>query len=73
MTRAVEPPRRRRLNQDEKRELRAADAQLFAKKYGRKSQKGVEPNDRKYDREFGERLKQIEPDELDRLLRHGEE
>lgn len=63
----------RKLNIDEKRALRAASLQLFVKDYGRKAQKGVEPNDRKYSREVERIAKRLPPDELDALLRDGEQ
>ena len=40
----------------------------FQKQYTRKSQKGVEPNDRKYDRKFEQKLKKMDPVELSELL-----
>ena len=68
------PPKRKRLNLAEKRALRAAEAQLFVQRYGRKAQKGgVEPNDRKYGRETERALKRLDPTELDRLMRDDEE
>lgn len=63
----------RKLNADEKRALRAADLQKFVKDYGRQAQKGVEPNDRKYSRDVERLAKHLAPDELDALLRDGEE
>lgn len=36
-----------------------------------KAQKGAEPNDRKYDRKFEEKVKRISPEELNELL-YGE-
>ena len=59
----------RKLNRDEKRALRASSLALFLKSYGRRSQKGVEPNDRRYDRQEEEAIKRLSPDELDALLR----
>jgi hypothetical protein len=63
----------RKLNVDEKRALKAASLQLFVKAYGRKAQKRVEPNDRKYSREIEQIAKRLPPDELDALLRDGEQ
>lgn len=63
----------RKLNIDEKRALKAASLQLFVKDYGRKAQKGVEPNDRRYSREVEQIAKRLPPDELDALLRDGEQ
>ena len=63
---------KKKLNQDEKRALRAATVANFVRQYGRRRQKGVEPNDRQYDREVEARLKRLAPDELDGLLRDDE-
>lgn len=69
-----EAPKRKRLNAAQKRALKAASVQLFAKQYARKAQKNVEPNDRRYEREVEQAVKRMKPDELDRLLREdGEE
>lgn len=71
---APEAPKRKRLNAAQKRALKAASVQLFAKQYARKAQKNVEPNDRRYEREVEQAVKRMKPDELDRLLREdGEE
>lgn len=67
------PPKRKRLNLAQKRALRAAEARLFVQRYGRKAQKGVEPNDRRYGREAERALKRLEPMDLDRLIRDDEE
>ena len=64
---------KRHLNADERRALRTAELQSFAKQYARKAQRGVEPNDRRYKRDVERALKHLKPDELDRLLRDGEE
>lgn len=40
----------------------------FIKKYKRKAQSGVEPNDRRYDREFEKKIKHMDPEELNDLL-----
>ena len=66
-------PKRKRLNANEKRASKAAAAQHFAQQYARKAQKGVEPNDRQYEREIEESIKSMKPEELDRLLRDGED
>lgn len=65
-------PKRRHLNAEQKRALRAATLQTFVQKYGRKAQKRVEPNDRQYDREMEKAARQMKPDELDSLLRDDE-
>jgi hypothetical protein len=66
-------PRRRHLNADEKRALKAATVNLFVRQYGRKAQRGMEPNDRRYSRDVERALKQLKPDELDSLIRDDEE
>jgi len=43
------------------------------RQYARKAQKRQEPNDRDYDRKLEERVKRMAPEELDALLRDGEE
>ncbi len=63
---------KKKLNQYEKRALRAAVVATFLRQYGRRRQKGIEPNDRRYDRELEVRLKKLAPDELDRLMREDE-
>lgn len=64
---------RRRLNTDEKRALQAAEVQHFARQYARKAQRGIEPNDRRYDRQVERRIRTMAPEALDGLLRDGEE
>jgi hypothetical protein len=58
---------------DERRAKEAAVLQLFVKQYARKAQKGVEPNDRRYDRKIEERVRRMSPEQLDALLRDGED
>ncbi len=41
----------------------------FLRRYGRKKQKNWDPNDRTYDRRMEERIKHMDPEELDRLMR----
>jgi hypothetical protein len=72
MTATADKPKRRHLNADQKRALKAASVQLFAQRYARKKQKGVEPNDRRYSWETEQAIKRLGPDELDRLLRDDE-
>ncbi|HVJ52950.1 MAG TPA: hypothetical protein VM689_10830 [Aliidongia sp.] len=66
-------PRRKRLNNVERRQLKAAALQLFVKEYGRKAHAGYDPNDRHYDKRTQRRLRHIQPQELDELLRDGED
>jgi ribosomal protein S20 len=72
MTKA-EPSKRKRLNTEQRRALKAAKLKSFVQEYGRRAQKGVEPNDRRYDREVEQIVKRMRPDELDRLLRDDAE
>lgn len=58
----------RKLNRGEKRARLAGELPVFVKRYARKAQKGIEPNDRRYDREIEKKVKQIKPEDLDRLL-----
>jgi len=60
-------------NAHERRAREAAALQLFVKQYARKAQKGEEPNDRNYDRKLEERIKRMSPEELDALLREGDD
>jgi hypothetical protein len=66
-------PQRRHLNAVEKRALQAADARLFVQQYGRKAQKGVEPNDRRFDEDYAKAVRRMKPERLDQLLRDDEE
>ncbi len=68
-----EQTKRRRLNVEQKRALKAARLKVFVQQYERKAQKRIEPNDRHYEREIEETVKRMKPDELDRLLRDDEE
>jgi hypothetical protein len=63
----------KKLNHDEKRALKAAEVATFVQQYGRKSQKGVEPNDRRYDRQLEATIKKLPPEELDSLIRDDED
>ena len=40
----------------------------FLRLYGRRAQKGHEPNDRPYDPAIEHELRRLKPDELDRLM-----
>jgi hypothetical protein len=54
--------------------VRKAEAlALFSQQYARKAQKRREPNDRRYDRRVEQRAKQMSPEQLDALLRQGDE
>lgn len=68
------PKPKKKLNSREKKERLAGDVQLFLQEYGRKAQKGVEPNDRKYSRKIEKKIqKHIKPEVLDALLRDEED
>ncbi|WP_156527986.1 hypothetical protein [Bradyrhizobium stylosanthis] len=69
----VARPTRRHLNADQKRALEAAVVCVFTQQYGRKAQRGVEPNDRRYSREMERKLKQLKPERLDLLMRDDED
>lgn len=43
----------------------------FLQQYQRKAQRGVEPNDRGYDRSFEKKIKAMDPEELSEFM-HGE-
>jgi hypothetical protein len=53
--------RPKRKNATDKRTAKAAAVQLFAKQYGRKAQKGVEPNDRRFDVKVEKSVKRMNP------------
>jgi hypothetical protein len=44
----------------------------FMKLYRRKKVRGLDPNDRQYDRKVEQLIKRMSPAELDRLLHGGE-
>jgi hypothetical protein len=45
---------------------------IFVKQYSRKAQRGVEPNDRRYDRKMEKLMKSLTPEELSDLLNESE-
>jgi len=59
----------RKLTTEERRERKAAALALYVKQVGRKAQKGVEPNDRRHNKEVERRAKRMSPIEFDALLR----
>jgi len=64
---------KKKLNADQKRARRAGDLSVFVRQYGRKAQKGMEPNDRSYDRETGTKaVRRLKPSVMDELLRDDE-
>jgi len=70
--RASEPPKRKHLNADQRRALKAAGLQRFIQQYGRRAHRGVEPNDRRYQREMEGAVKRMKPEDLDEILREDE-
>lgn len=54
------------------RQVNEADLALFIQKYGRKSQKRREPNDRHYDPDIERILKRMAAEDVDRLLHGGD-
>jgi hypothetical protein len=64
---------RRHLNADQKRGLALGAMRSFMQQYGRKAQRGVEPNDRGYSRRLEKTVKRMKPVELDRLLRDDDD
>jgi len=69
---ASEPRKRKHLNADQRRALKAAGLQRVIQQYGRKAQKGVEPNDRRFRRETQGAVKRMKPEDLDEILREDE-
>jgi hypothetical protein len=63
----------KKLNLDEKRARKAGELATFVRQYGRKAQRGVEPNDRRFDKHVLNAVKRMPPDQLDRLLREDED
>ncbi len=51
----------------------AAQIGEFMRQYQRKSQRGVEPNDRQYSRKFEQKLKRLPPEKFDELLNGGDD
>lgn len=66
-------PVMKRLKQPDRQAREAAELQLFVKRYARKSRPCFDPNDRSYDRKVETAAKRMKPEELDLLLRHGED
>ena len=64
---------KKRRNASGKRVLRSERLNDFVRKAGRKAQKGREPNDRRYDNSLQRSIRRMKPEELDQLLRDGED
>jgi hypothetical protein len=54
------------------KKLIAREIGTFLRLYGRKAQKGVEPNDRPYDPLIEHYLRRLKPEELDQMI-NGED
>jgi len=57
---------------EKKQRLMEATAH-YLRQIGRKAQKGVEPNDRGFDRKLDERLKRMRPEDVDALFREEDD
>ncbi len=68
----LDKPKRRHLNADQRRAFKVAAVSVFLRQYGRKAQRGIEPNDRKYSRRIEKAVKRMRPEELDQLMRDDE-
>ena len=53
----------------QKKQRLAEAAARYLRQVGRKAQKGVEPNDRRHDRRFEQKLKRMSPEDVDALFR----
>ena len=60
------------MSKKSKRDL-SKEVGSFLKQYGRKAQKGREPNDRGYDPEVENFLMRLKPEDLDRLINDRED
>lgn len=49
------------------------DIGVFVRQYARKNYPGHDPNDRRYDRRIEQHIRRMKPEELDELLRWGED
>ena len=65
--------RRNRMNAEDRLARRATEFQQFAQAYRRKKRRGLDPNDRQYVRGIVIIVRHIRADELDHLVRHGED
>jgi hypothetical protein len=61
------------MNRPTKRARAAADANLFVRQYERKKTAGLDPNDRRHDRELEGKLSRIDAIRFDALLRDDED
>ena len=63
----------KKLNIDQKRHLKSEELSVFVRRYARKAYPQRDPNDRRYDRQIEAKIRQMNPEELDALLRDGEQ
>lgn len=70
---SVEGELKKKLNRDQQRARKAGEFAVFMRQYARKAQRGVEPNDRQFDRGIESAVKRMPADELDRLLREDDD
>ncbi len=54
---------------EQTRAREAEEVARFVREVGRKGRRGLDPNDRPYDRGVEARVRRMAPEELDRLLR----
>jgi hypothetical protein len=64
---------RKKLNSDQKRQLKSEALSEFVRQYARKAYPQLDPNDRRYDRQIAAKIRRMNPEELDALLRDGEQ
>jgi hypothetical protein len=57
---------------EKKQRLSDATA-CYLRQIGRQAQKGVEPNDRRFDHKLDEKLKRMRPEDVDALFRGEDE
>ena len=57
----------------EKKQRLASATAHYLRQIGRKAQKGVEPNDRRFDHKLDEKLKRMRPEDVDTLFRGGDD
>lgn len=57
----------------EKKQRLAEATARYLRQIGRQAQKGVEPNDRRFDHKLDEKLKRMRPEDVDALFRDGDD
>lgn len=55
------------------RQRLASDVAVYLREVGRKTQKGRDPNDRGHDRELERKLRRMRPEDVDALMRSGDD